>query len=736
MNARPLALMLALASTVVAAQSPQRPSPRASESYSSATTAILVDVVVRDRRGRPVTDLTKDDFEISENAVPQTIGSFSVVSRATGIGIQVKKRVPGTTTIAGPTGTEPSPAADEKEDEPPTTAIVFDTLRAEPLAIAQKAALAELPMSGESPGRVAVFTAEPGLRMLQSYTDDLALVRAAVRRVSAAGEGREESEAERRAQLADRLRQLDALSQAVGAAGAAPGGAGGGGGGSAAQAIVEAKFANMEMSLIRSFETIDRDHRGLGTAAALMTIVQSLAVRPGRKSIVYFSEGLPASPSLEARLDSVVGAANRANVSVYTIDAAGLSAESSLRETRRELDQTAEERLRAATLPDTTGGPMLRPIERSEDLLRLDRQGGLARLAEDTGGFLVRDTNDLGSAFRRIEEDNRFHYLLTYSPSNENFDGKFRTINVKVKRDGAQVFARKGYFAVRSTTAPVLSYEAPAIAALDQPKLPNAFAMGAAALVFPEPTGKTLVPVIVRVATDQLSFDVNKAKGSYSAQAAVVARIKNGRGEPVLTLSQQYILTGLESELDAARRGEILFYRQADLPPGPYTVEAVIFDALAERASARLSTVVVPKAVGGKLTASSLVVVRRTEQVPEGERAPNLPFYYGDRLLYPNTGEPFRQGVDKELMFYISLHPSPGMPSPAASLDLLKNGRVVATTPVPLAVPSVTGRLQHAGTLPIADLPSGTYELRLRLGSQNDEQIRATFFTIAPATSS
>ena len=175
MRAKPLALMLALASTVVAAQSPQRPSSRASESYSSATTAILVDVVVRDRRGRPVTDLTKDDFEISENAVPQSIGSFSVVSRATGIGIQVKKRVPGTTTVAGPTGAEPSPAADEK-DEPPTTAIVFDTLKAEPLAIAQKAALTELPMSGESPGRVAVFTAEPGLRMLQGYTDDLALV--------------------------------------------------------------------------------------------------------------------------------------------------------------------------------------------------------------------------------------------------------------------------------------------------------------------------------------------------------------------------------------------------------------------------------------------------------------------------------------------------------------------------------------------------------------------------------
>ena len=89
--------------------------------------------------------------------------------------------------------------------------------------------------------------------------------------------------------------------------------------------------------------------------------------------------------------------------------------------------------------------------------------------------------------------------MLTYSPKNEDFDGKFRTIGVKVRRDGAQVFSRKGYFAVRSATAPVLSYEAPAIAALDSGKPPNAFAIGAAAMVFPEPSGKTLVPIVVQV---------------------------------------------------------------------------------------------------------------------------------------------------------------------------------------------------------------------------------------------
>ena len=55
-------------------------------------------------------------------------------------------------------------------------------------------------------------------------------------------------------------------------------------------------------------------------------------------------------------------------------------------------------------------------------------------MAADTGGFLIKGTNDVGSAFRRIDEDMRFHYLLTYSPSNDVMDGKFRTITVKVRR--------------------------------------------------------------------------------------------------------------------------------------------------------------------------------------------------------------------------------------------------------------------------------------------------------------
>jgi VWFA-related protein len=717
-----LVALLALGAAI-AAQPPQRPPQPGS--YSAGVTAILVDVVVRDKRGRPVVDLTADDFEIQEDQVAQRLGSFSVVERGGGIGVKVGRRVSGPPAAApGSSPTEAAalpPAADQ-----PTVALVFDALRPEPLALAQKAALAYLPMSGGSEGRIGVFASEPGLRVLQSYTGDTSLVRKAVSRLTPAGTAKQEVEAERRQALNERLNTLDALgigrdSLAFSAEGGNP---------TASQALVEQQMTELEMRMLRTFESLDRDHRGFGSADALLSVIQSLAVMPGRKTLVYLSEGLPASPAMQARLDGVVSVANRANVSVYTIDAAGLRTESVLSETRREMDAAAQERLRQNSVSrDPSNGPLMRLVERTEDLIRLDPHGGLARLAEDTGGFLIRDTNDLGSAFRRIDEDNRFHYLLTYTPSNGDFDGKFRTIQVKVKREGMQVFARKGYLAVRRAALPGTSYEAAALAAIERRTPPNAFPISATGFVFPAPGVPATVPVVVQVKARDLHFQVDETRGTYAAQAAIVARIKNASGHPVRTLSQLYVLTGAAKDIEAARSGEILFYRQPELPPGIYALEVVVHDAMVDRASARLSTLTVPANSGGRNLASTLVVVRQTEKVAAADRTSGLPFYYGDMLLYPNAGEPLRKGRDTELTFYFAFYGSASPPT--ATLDILHSGGSLASTPLELPRAASGERVQHVGKLPIDKFPAGTYELRLRLRTGDEEQLRTTFFTIA-----
>ena len=701
---------------------PQRPQ---AESFSAGTTAVLVDVVVRDRRGRPVQDLTADQFEIYEDAVRQTLGSFSVVERAGGVGIRVGRRISATPAPAETTGghtASPAPA------EGPTVAIVFDALRAEPLALAQRAALSYLPMVEETDARVGVFTSDPGLRVLQPYTDNLSLARRAVQLLTAAGTTQQEGEKERRQALVERLNSLDALGVGRDTAAFGPEA---GGNQTAAQAIVEQQMTELEMRMLRNFESLDRDQRGLGTADALLSIIQSLAFAPGRKTVVYLSEGLPASPAMQARLDTLVSAANRANVSVYTIDAAGLRAESALTETRREVDAAGQERLRqSGASRDPTNGPLMRVVERTEDLLRLDPQGGLSRLAEDTGGFLIRDTNDLASGFRRIDEDNRFHYLLTYTPSNVQFDGRFRKIQVRVKREGMQVFARRGYLALRGPSQTRLSYEAAALAAFDRGKPPNAFPMSATGFVFPAPKGRAAVPLVVQVKTRDLHFQIDQERGTYAAQAAVVATLKNSEGQTVHTLSQQYVLTGAAKDVDTARNGEILFYRQPELAPGVYGLEALVHDALGGRASARLSTLTVPGPSRDRTPASTLVLVRQIEKVASTEGTSGLPFFYGDMLLYPNAGEPLRRGRDSELTFYFSFYARPNEDS-SASLELLHGGLSMASVPIELPRPNPDGRVQHVGKLPVEKFPPGTYELRLQLRSGDQEQLRTAFFTIA-----
>ena len=252
-----------VAEALVGAQQRPREAPRTGEPYTAATTAILVDVVVRDKRGRPVTDLTKEDFEIYENDVPQTVGSFSVVSRASGIGIQVRRRAPGTTTVASSVDPAESAAPPEADEKPPTTAMVFDSLTPEALSLAQTAALAELPMNGKSPGRLGVFSTEPGLAAAAAlYRGPRARAVGrppSVCRGHLARRGRGSSGARRSTTASSSSTRCRAASASTGRRPSALATTTR----STAQAIVEAQMANMEMRMIRNFETIDRDHRGI-----------------------------------------------------------------------------------------------------------------------------------------------------------------------------------------------------------------------------------------------------------------------------------------------------------------------------------------------------------------------------------------------------------------------------------------------------------------------------------------
>jgi VWFA-related protein len=724
-----VALFLAAAAATATTLRSQAPA-RADQTYTSATTAILVDVVVRDRRGQPVTDLAAEDFELFEDGAAQHVDTFGRVSRGGGIGVGVAWRDP-----SNPTTVRTSrPAEAETPTSDPATegtvALVFDHLSTESLRLAQRATLTYMPPSGDSQVRIGVFATDPGLQILQRYTSDRTVVRGAVSRVLPSSTSDDER-AERGEELRARRRELETANAAAASAASLSGAAMAGGSADIGGRETKMRLVQTELNMLRSFQHMERDHRGYNIASALLRVVDTLTALPGRKTIVFFSEGFPVSPALSAQLDSVIEAANRANVTAYAIDANGLRTKAASTTLKREMDGFVEDRFRQlSTGSERTTQPLTMAFERVEDTLRLDTRTGLARLAEDTGGFLVEQANDLSSAFKRIDEDNQFHYLLTYSPRNTTFDGKFRTIRVKVRVPSLQVFARRGYRAVRNSGAgDAAGFEA-AVSILDGGPLPNAFPVHARAFSFPDPSRPGLTPLLVHVRTDALQFEMDPGRGTYSGRAAIVVRVKDAAGHTTQSVSQQYLLSGDGRDVEAARRGDIIFYREVDLDPGIYTIESVVFDAGAKRGSARVTTLSVPPAGGRDASLSSLVLVNRIEETTDAPAAGNAsrpPLYVDRTLLYPNLGESISRSEVKDLPFYFALYGR--AVATRITAQLLHNGRTLAEAPVILP-PSTAARVQHVGRLPIAGLPSGTYELRIVLHDAGREQSRTAFFTL------
>jgi VWFA-related protein len=195
--------------------------------------------------------------------------------------------------------------------------------------------------------------------------------------------------------------------------------------------------------MLQTFDSLERNQRGYSTANALMAVVSSMHTLPGRKAIVFFSEGLSIPPDVQERFVGVVAAANRANVSIYSVDAGGLRTESTLKETREEVMAASERTLQRNPTADTTGEPMMAALERNENNLRLNPHSGLGMLANQTGGLLVSNTNDFRRGLARVDSDLQNYYMVSYVPTNETFDGRFREILVRSRDSASQGLLRR-----------------------------------------------------------------------------------------------------------------------------------------------------------------------------------------------------------------------------------------------------------------------------------------------------
>jgi len=539
--------------------------------------------------------------------------------------------------------------------------------------------------------------------------------------------------------LSDRqaaLQTASESSQATAAAGGRDtGGAANAAGAATGMAMADQMINQMLSRMLETYEILERDQQGYATTNGLMALINSISTRPGRKAIIFFSEGLAIPPAVQAHFRSVINAANRANVSIYAIDAAGLRVESPNAETAREINALGQRRQRqAASGRDDAGGPMMRQLERNEDLLRLNPHSGLGQLAGETGGFLIRETNDLSTGLRRIDEDMRVHYMLTYVPKNKTYDGRFRQIEVRLKRANLDVQTRKGYLAINTpVTTPVLDYEAPAIAALSNAGISSSFPIQALGLSFPESNRIGLVPVLAEVPAASFTFAADKEKKTYNTDFTIVALIKDESNQVIRKLSRHYQLSGPIEKMEAAKRGEILFYRETELAPGHYTIETVAYDAPAGKMSARSSIIDVPSAAQTTLRLSSVVILKRVERIGNSDQNLNNPFRFGDVLVYPNTGEAVHKSSANQIAFFFTAYTAAGSTDkPRVKIEVIQNGKALGETSGILPAPDAAGRIQYASELPLNNFQPGTYELKITVNDGRSSMSRSAKFSLEP----
>lgn len=269
----------------------------------------------------------------------------------------------------------------------------------------------------------------------------------------------------------------------------------------------ECKRVPPDLAVVEKADRLYGDIRraALNTLASVEALSNGLARMEGPKTVVFLSEGFVAE-RLEASMRAAVGDAARAGAHFYTIDARGLNTGA------------------LATLVD-------RPYAENSagPASHFDTQAdGINSLAVDTGGFAIRNENNLARALDQIQQDAGVYYVVSYTPSNAAFDGKYRRIDVNVDRTGVKVRARRGYLAL----PPAALLRPVAIrSTIPPPDLP----VSPGLLALPDPVDLTdNVPLVARAATPTAGGAV-RARIDGGAMVAALGRNEAGGGSAAET---------------------------------------------------------------------------------------------------------------------------------------------------------------------------------------------------------
>ena len=461
--------------------SPPKPPPAATDQEPFVdivnVSVVNVEVTVTDKQGRPVTGLKKEDFQLFENGRPVEITNFYAVSEGKPTTPLEVAAAPAPAAPGAPPPPHPLEEVKTPAEQRLSLIIYIDNFNLEPFHRNRvmrelRAFIGQKLSKGD---QLMLVTYDRELHIRRPFTSDPSLIAATMldlEKISAQGV---HGVSERRDAL-QRIQDSQTVAEAEGYA----------------RTYAQSTYNDLSFSI-----------------DALKKITDSLAGMPGRKAVVYVSDGLQmiagqdvyyavqnkygeqsttGTESLEfdasRRFTELANQANANRITFYTIDAAGL--------------RTYE----SVSAENQGPGPAAPGMSQLIDSVRISNlQSPLQMLAEKTGGMAIINTNVVMPKLEQIARDLNTYYSLGYAPSHYG-DGRYYKLEVKVKnRKDLAVRHREGY-RDKGTDARMSDST---LAALNFPFEDNPLGV---AVEFGQPRpredGLFLVPVMVRIPIGKL----------------------------------------------------------------------------------------------------------------------------------------------------------------------------------------------------------------------------------------
>lgn len=535
--------------------------------FSVEAAMVVVDVTVRDGKGRLIADLKKEDFKIYEDNAPQEIVTFSAEKVAIG-------PAPETPPAAGAAGETAAvkPAAIvnlglnteapvKKEDIAGKRLIIlfFDlsSLGTENLIYSIDAAHAFIAGQTGPQDLLAIATYSSALSLVQDFTNDRELLLKTLDAISSSESGESETEST-----------------------------------SSSDASTSSETSSSEEVFVPDsvqFNVFNTDRR----LSALETLAKMYREFPERKSLIYFSSGVTTTGvENNAQIRSTVDSANRSNMSIYTVDSQGLVALPPGGDASR----------------GGGGGGMFGGAGMMQQRNSLSSsQETLVTLSHDTGGRSFSDSNDLSLAMKQVQADTNIYYVLGYFSTNRKEDGKYRKIRVELMRPNVKVAHRPGYFASKAfgqlsqqerdlQLTQAMSVERPFV---DVPLILQAD-------YFRKDDKTVYVPISIEILGDALRFD---EKGSNrEGKFEFVAQASDSKGRTTGIARDAVTIKVPAERAEKLKSGGIFYSTGFQLRPGTHKLKFLVRDNTTGKLGSFEQPIDVPVFDLRKLALSSIVL--------------------------------------------------------------------------------------------------------------------------------